>query len=63
MIDKDLSILFGASKMISKIPYLANYEFPATVDDFKKVLYEQTNLVKESNNLIKFTQTFKKFDD
>ena len=63
MIDKDLSILFGASKMISKIPYLRRFEFPATVDEFKKVLYEQTDLVKESNNLVKFTKTFKKFED
>jgi predicted unusual protein kinase regulating ubiquinone biosynthesis (AarF/ABC1/UbiB family) len=63
MIDKDLSILFGASKLIAKIPFLERFEFPATVDEFKKVLYEQTNLVKESNNLIKFTKTFKKFDD
>ena len=63
MIDKDLSIIFGASKMISKVPYLRKFEFPATVDEFKKVLYEQTDLVKESNNLIKFTNTFKKFED
>ena len=63
MIDKDLSILFGASQLIAKIPFLERFEFPATVDEFKKVLYEQTNLVKESNNLIKFTKTFQKFDD
>lgn len=63
MIDKDLSILFGASEMISKVPYLRRFEFPATVDEFKKVLYEQTDLVKESNNLVKFTKTFKKFED
>lgn len=63
MIDKDLSILFGASNMISKVPYLRRFEFPATVDEFKKVLYEQTDLVKESNNLVKFTKTFKKFED
>jgi aarF domain-containing kinase len=49
--------------LIAKIPYLERFEFPATVDEFKKVLYEQTNLVKESNNLLKFTHTFRKFDD
>lgn len=63
MIDKDLSIIFGATQMVAKIPGLANMEFPATVDEFKKVLYEQTNLIHESKNLIKFTDTFRKFDN
>ena len=40
MIDKDLSIIFGATQMVAKIPGLASMEFPATVDEFKKVLYE-----------------------
>ena len=61
MIDKDLSILFGASNLIAKLPYLSKFEFPATVDEFKKVLHEQTDLVKESNNLVQFTNKFRKF--
>jgi aarF domain-containing kinase len=40
MIDKDLTILFGASKLVAKLPGLSGLEFPATVDEFKKVLYE-----------------------
>lgn len=51
MIDKDLSIIFGATLLIAKIPFWTHLEFPATVDEFKKVLYEQTDLIKESNNL------------
>lgn len=40
MIDKDLSIIFGATQIVSKIPGLGSLNFPATVDEFKKVLYE-----------------------
>ena len=40
MMDKDLSIIFGFSELVAKIPGLKNAEFPATVDEFKKVLYE-----------------------
>ena len=51
MMDKDLSIIFGLTQMIAKVPGLGSLDFPATVDEFKKVLYEQTNLVLESKNL------------
>lgn len=63
LIDKDLSIIFGATQFVSKLPGLSNLNFPATVDEFKKVLYEQTNLIHESKNLQKFTETFKKFEN
>jgi predicted unusual protein kinase regulating ubiquinone biosynthesis (AarF/ABC1/UbiB family) len=62
MIDKDLSIIFGALEMISQMPGTGITEFPATVHEFKKVLYEQTDLSKEANNLKQFQQIFKKFD-
>ena len=48
MMDKDLSIIFGITDIISKIPGLSKVDFPATVDEVKKVLYEQTNLSHES---------------
>jgi aarF domain-containing kinase len=63
MIDKDLTIIFGAVKVVCKMPGLSSLDFPATVEEFKKVLYEQTNLSHESKNLIKFTKTFKKFEN
>ena len=62
MIDKDLSIIFGAIELISKMPGTGITEFPATVHEFKKVLYEQTDLSKESNNLKEFARIFQKFD-
>jgi predicted unusual protein kinase regulating ubiquinone biosynthesis (AarF/ABC1/UbiB family) len=40
MIDKDLSIIFGALEMVSYLPGTGITEFPATVHEFKKVLYE-----------------------
>ena len=54
MIDKDLSIIFGAVEMVSNLPGTGLTEFPATVEEFKKVLYEQTDLRKESENLKQF---------
>lgn len=54
MIDKDLSIIFGSVEMISNLPGTGLTEFPATVEEFKKVLYEQTDLRKESDNLKQF---------
>ena len=51
MIDKDLSIIFGAVEFISTLPGTGITEFPATVHEFKKVLYEQTDLSKEAQNL------------
>jgi len=62
MIDKDLSIIFGALEMISYLPGTGITEFPATVYEFKKVLYEQTDLRKEANNLTDFARIFKKFE-
>jgi len=61
MIDKDLSIIFGAVEMISNLPGTGLTEFPATVEEFKKVLYEQTDLRKESENLKKFAKIFAKY--
>ena len=40
MIDKDLSIIFGTMQLVAKLPFCSNLEFPATVHEFKKVLYE-----------------------
>ena len=62
MIDKDLSIIFGALECISVIPGTGITEFPATVHEFKKVLYEQTDLAKEAENLKLFASLFQKFD-
>ena len=62
MIDKDLSIIFGAVEFISSLPGTGITEFPATVHEFKKVLYEQTDLSKEAENLKQFQKLFEKFD-
>lgn len=51
MIDKDLTLVFGAAETISMIPGSGIAEFPTTVTEFKKVLYEQTDLRKEGDNL------------
>ena len=47
---------------ISVIPGTGITEFPATVHEFKKVLYEQTDLAKEAENLKLFASLFQKFD-
>lgn len=61
MIDKDLSIIFGALDIVSNLPGSGLAEFPATVEEFKKVLYEQTDLRKESDNLKQFADIFAKY--
>lgn len=61
MIDKDLSIIFGAVEFIATLPGTGITEFPAAVNEFKKVLYEQTDLSMESKNLDRFAKTFKKY--
>lgn len=63
MIDKDLTLVFGAAETISMIPGTGIAEFPTTVTEFKKVLYEQTDLRKEGDNLRQFARIFQKFDN
>jgi aarF domain-containing kinase len=62
MIDQDLSIIFGTLEAMKYLPGTGITEFPATVYEFKKVLYEQTDLSKEAKNLNDFARIFKKFE-